>query len=207
MSYFADWDYDTYRPCVLRKDTRIYWGDEHYEQTSGQFVGTFIGENPGGGHASKRNSGWDRLMEGRHHRSIEPGDATLRFVRESWLAAVKQSTRPSPATDDYIEILNCYYFRCPSSGKELANWRSFDGGAVYFQPVHQHARFVVLGWGKSMHNTEECLRLLETVSGQKLIVPSFDGTINVISSVAEISVGFIPLSRQALPSAATDRFF
>src|SRR3954470_16271973 len=115
MSYFATWDYRTYAPNVLRKNTRIYWSDKNHIESQGRCVGTFVGENPGAAHGAGRASGWDRLVE---ENSVRPGDKTLRFIRDVWVAAVNFARR-LPDDDDYVEVLNLYYFRCPKAGQQL----------------------------------------------------------------------------------------
>jgi len=134
MRYYANWDYDTHAPQVLRKDTRIYWSDGDRDEPVGKCIGTFIGENPGGGHSVRQQNGWNGLVE---CSSNKPGDRTLCFLYAAWESAVKISHKKAPDDNDYIEVLNTYYFRCPKSGEALEEWRGKNKiEEIYFQPVH-----------------------------------------------------------------------
>ena len=170
MSFYAEWDYKTYAPNVLRMKTRIYWGDGTFTQEQGKCVGTFIGENPGGAMARQKNSGWDVLVDSRS--SSLDGDRTLRFIYDVWQGALK-ICNIKPATNDYIEILNTYYFRCTTSGEMLPCWKNKcreNGGDIYFQGVNSESRFVLLGWGRDMHESSECKTLLDTIPAEKRII-------------------------------------
>lgn len=204
MNYYANWDYDTYRPHVLRRDTRIYWAAGNQAQASGRCVGTFIGENPGAGRAAGQQTGWDILVEGTSKR---PGDKTLRFLRYAWEAAVNTAGKSLPRDDDYIEVLNTYYFRCPKSGEQLQNWRASGGRAIYFQGVHRDAKFVILGWGKAMNDSDECCDLLATLSGQPVIYSDVYGTVTVLPPPVRYPLPFYPAQPSAIAQRGNNRTF
>jgi hypothetical protein len=204
MAYYANWDYDTYRPHVLRRDTRIYWGAGNQAQASGRCVGTFIGENPGAGHAAGQQTGWGILVEGASKR---PGDQTLRFLRDAWVAAVNTAGKSPPRDDDYIEVLNTYYFRCPESGGQLQNWRALGSRAIYFQSIHRDAKFVILGWGKVMNDSDECRDLLATLSGQPVIVSNVYGTVTVLPPPVRYPLPFYPAQPSAIARWGNSKTF
>ncbi len=204
MNYYANWDYDTYRLHVLRRDTRIYWGAGNQAQTSGRCVGTFIGENPGAGHAAGQQTGWDMLVEGALKR---PGDKTLRFLRDAWEAAVKTASKPLPRDNDYIEVLNMYYFRCPKSGGQLQNWRASGGRAIYFQGICRDTKFVILGWGKGMNDSDEGRDLLATLSGQPVIISDVYGTVTVLHPPIQHPLKDYPAQPSAIARRGNNKTF
>jgi hypothetical protein len=198
MSYFAEWDYVSHSPDVLRKDTRIYWGEQDRAQNSGRCVGTFVGENPGAAHGASKVSRWDKLVE---NESERPGDKTLRFIRDVWMAAVKAAHKSSPNDTDYIEVLNTYYFRFPKTGQQLNDWLSNGGQQIYFQPINPTSKFVLLGWGKEINDSAECATLLATLVSQPVIIAGANGVVTVLPSPVRC-----PLSRYpAQPSGIAQR--
>jgi sarcosine oxidase delta subunit len=204
MSYFANWDYRTYQPQVLRMDTRIYWGGQYRAQNSGRCVGTFVGENPGAAHGASQTSGWDKLVE---NESQRPGDKTLRFIREVWVAAVKAARKSSPHDADFIEVLNTYYFRCPKAGQQLNNWRSNGGCKIYFQQINPTSKFVILGWGKEINNSAECAALLATLGAQPILFGDVKGAVKMLVSPIKSPVDFYPAQPSAIAQRGNNNVF
>lgn len=170
--YWADWDPLTEAPNVIRKDTRIFWKPQA-AGTVGSCVGTFIGENPGGAESVRGSSasGYSPI----HHRG-KAGDGTLRLLLEIWQAAVRTHL-PEPMSDDYIEILNTYYFRNPKSGNSLAAWRQVSP-PPYFQFPSSSARFVLLGWGVQHNNSPEAVSMVAHLRPlPHIIVPDSSGRV------------------------------
>ena len=142
--YWADWDPTTFVPEILRRDTRIYWHPQS-SGTVGKCVGTFVGENPGSAESihGLGFSGYSEIVSG---SPSTPGDPTLQVILEVWQAAVKMHGL-EPAVDDYIEILNTYYFRNSISGAALAAWIAMGGSGIYSPGPSATSAFVLLGWG------------------------------------------------------------
>ena len=175
--YWASWDTLTAAPNIVRKDTRIYWKPQK-SGTVGQCYGTFFGENPGGAQ-SIYGLGFNGYSPIENRR--QSGDPTLRLIFDLWQCAMRLG-RPQPNEDDYIEILNLYYFRNPETGKSLTLWRHAAGSALYQQSPAASSRFVLLGWGVGTTHLPEAqaaVSLLKPMS--KVIIPDSSGKVRAIS--------------------------
>jgi hypothetical protein len=150
MSFYADWDHTSYPGQTLRRDTRIYWTFGPHNPARGRCIGTFIGENLGAGRAVNGLDGWQLLVG----KNGQPGDQTLLSIKAAWATAV-YATSKTPRPDDYIEVLNLYYFRCGSSGVALAAWTAAGGSSIYFPLLRNGTGFVIVGWGKSLNKSPE----------------------------------------------------
>ncbi len=180
-NFWAEWDPNGFAPEILRKDTRIYW-EPQTSGTVGRCVGTFYGENPGGGQSIQGSSfaGYSPISSGGR-----PADPTLRLILQTWQAAYVGSKRKHPAGDDYIEVLNLYYFRNPKSGDAIAAWRRLGGTSIYNPGISSSSKFVLLGWGTRMNATPQAAAAVTSIPGTtKVIIPIANakgGTVTVAS--------------------------
>lgn len=151
--FWADWDPKPYpdpttgKTFRLRRDTRIYWKPQS-SGTVGNCVGTFFGENPGSAQSvhGPTSTGYSPLQDGYK----KPGDLTLRLILEIWQEAFRLG-RVNPASADYVEVLNTYYFSDPISTTALSAWRAIGGAGIYSPVPRSSSRFVLLGWGKDFN--------------------------------------------------------
>lgn len=173
MSFYAFWDHTAYAPQVLRQDTRIYWADGNHCQNGGRCVGTFIGENPGAGRAVNSQNGWGLLIG----KNGAPGDQTLLAIKSAWTDAVRAGGK-TPHADDYIEVLNIYYFRCPTSGVAFSAWTASGAQRLYFPFPRNTSRFAVLGWGKNL-NSSAAASSLVSACACPVIVSDLNGAMRV----------------------------
>jgi len=191
--YWANWNASVCDPYILRRDTRIYWAPQSCG-TVGQCVGTFYGENPGGGESinGQKFSGYSPIVD----NNKQSGDKTLRLILQIW-----QATNQTPNGDDYIEILNLYYFRDASSRTALVPWRSLCGALLYNPNVSLSSDFILLGWGNSMNNQPEALAAIQNIQSHKnIIIPDSSGTIVPYSgSLLNLLISATP-SCPAMPS-------
>lgn len=175
--FWANWDPTSASPHIIRRDTRIFWHPQSHG-TLGQCVGSFMGENPGGAESifGLTYSGYSPLT----HNGA-PGDPTLRFIYGLWKEAVENGL-PLPAGTDFIEVLNTYYFRNPSSGESLASWRAMQGSTLYSPQPSRSSRFVLLGWGVEHTHSPEALACARSLSHcQRVIIPRSSGDVSVVS--------------------------
>lgn len=188
MSFYADWDYKTYAPQVLRKDTRIFWGLGPYPQDSGRCIGTFVGENPGSGSSRYKQEGWNLLVGS----NGKPGDPTLLAIKAAWTEAVRRA-KCFPKPDDYIEVLNLYYFCCSDSGKAYASWQDAHVGKLLNPPaIRPTSRFVILGWGKTMNNSQAATAILKAIFTQPVMLANLQAKVEVLNSPLSRKLPFYP---------------
>jgi hypothetical protein len=173
--YWANWDPTTIPGQVIRRDTRIYWAN-HTTGCSGRCVGTFIGENPGSAES----------IFGLSFHGYSPGSAggsgddTLRLISDAWKLAVSVGTCSLPANDDFIEVLNTYYFCNSASGAAIVAWRAAGGGALYSPAPSRTARFILLGWGVEHTASPEAITCAGLLRGHpRVIVPASSGAVSV----------------------------
>jgi len=178
MSHFwADWDPVTHNPQIIRRDTRIYWSPQS-GMTKGNCVGTFFGENPGSGQASSglRHVGHDAIID----RIRKPGDPTLRLILDIWQLAIRHG-KPTPKDDDFIEVLNTYYFRNGTSGASLIAWRSCGGASIHNPPPSSNSQFAILGWGVGHSLTPEASAAVSLLAAHpRIIIPDSKARITVM---------------------------
>lgn len=174
--YWADWD-TSHLPQVLRRDTRLYWHPQP-AGTTGRCVGTFVGENPGGGQSihGLTYHGRSPLEHGG-----KAGDQTLRLLLEIWQLAVCRYGLALPACDDYIQILNTYYFRSPVSGSALSAWRSSRGASIYCPGPAPSSRFVLLGWGVGHNASAEAGHMVPLLRPcARIVIPDSAGAVRTV---------------------------
>jgi len=152
---------------------------------TGNCVGSFFGENPGSGLAASRllhvN---DPIVDTKKGQ----GDPTLRLILEIWQLSVRSHGKPTPKDDDFIEVLNTYYFRNGKSEKSLAAWRLSGGSAIFFPAPRPSSNFVLLGWGVGHNSTSEACaaaRLLGNYS--HIIIPDSTGAVTVTTGTTVIA--------------------
>ncbi|HEY6154712.1 MAG TPA: hypothetical protein VIW07_13310 [Candidatus Udaeobacter sp.] len=175
--YWADWDPAAYPPNILRRDTRIYW-EPQKSGTVGCCVGTFVGENPGGAQSIFGLSfvGYSPV----EHKS-HSGDPTLRLLFDVWHESARLG-RVQPQPDDYIEVLNTYYFRNPKSGAALNAWLSCSGSTLYFPSPRLSSRFVILGWGVRQNGSSHVAAMVTSLRHcMHVLIPGSDGAVTVAS--------------------------
>jgi len=175
--FWADWDPVSAAPNVIRRDTRIFWSPQ-VRGDIGHCVGTFVGENPGSAlsvHGLKY-TGRSPIQQS----SRRPGDPTLRLLLEAWRHSLVLGGM-TPADTDYLEVLNTYYFRNPSSGAALPAWRSMGGPRIYSPAVSSGSRFAILGWGKShTYNPEAGDAINHLVTLARVIIPDARGVCTAV---------------------------
>ena len=185
--YWADWDPIASPPNILRRDTRIYW-EPQKSGTVGSCVGTFVGENPGG---AQSIYGLCFIGYSPVEHKNRPGDPTLRLLFDVWQESACLG-RVQPQPDDYIEILNTYYFRNPKSGAALGAWLSCSGSKLYFPSPRLSSRFVVLGWGVRQNGSSHVAAMVPNLRCcMYVLIPGSDGTVTVASG-AGLSFPVIP---------------
>ncbi|HKP05438.1 MAG TPA: hypothetical protein VJU77_18965 [Chthoniobacterales bacterium] len=177
--YWADWDLSI-APNIMRRDTRLYWQPQ-ISGTVGKCAGTFIGENPGGAQSvfGLQFSGYSPL----EHQQI-PGDPTLRLLFRVWQEAATLRLI-APAPDDYIEILNTYYFRNPKSAGALTAWRLSGGKNLYFPVPSGSGKFIVLGWGVKHNTSAEAVGFVPHLRCfDRILIPTSTGRVVVLTGAA-----------------------
>ena len=137
----ATFDFSTYTPNALRSDTRIYFGTGG---GGGVCVGTIVMENPGD--APKYIT-----ASGSHFFS----DSTITVLRTltDEIASAAVATGKQVQPDDYIEILNLYYFCNSGSMLGLPVWLAHGCASIAAlnpSPAST-SRFVLVAWGKLPH--------------------------------------------------------
>ena len=138
--------------------------------------------DPGSGSSINKTQGWDELVD----LKGKPGDPTLKFISELWMRAAARSPR-TPHSDDFIEILNTYYFRCSNSAGTSQNtlnaWR--QSSSPYWQTISARSRFIWLGWGAYMHSQPEVIGLCQHIRSLikiPVIVPVSGGGVKIFRS-------------------------
>jgi hypothetical protein len=177
--FWAYWDFDKAAPSIIRKDTRLYWMPQ-ISGTVGRCVGTFWGENPGGAKSlgpPKVSGYWP-----------SKGDRTLNLILDTWKTAFC-SHGTEPHSDDYIEILNLYYFCDGRSGNSLQLWRDAGAAKLYEQAPATTSGFILLGWGaKDKIKSEACraVSLIKMMTYVQVILPTSSGHVKVIANASLI---------------------
>lgn len=172
--YWAEWDPTTVPGQVIRRDTRIYWANQT-TMSAGRCVGTFFGENPG---AAKSIFGLS--YHGHSPSAGLSGDNTLSLISDAWDLAVKLGVCRQPDNDDFIEVLNTYYFRNSASGAALPAWRLAGGSSIYSPAPSRNTRFILLGWGVAHTASPEAIASASLLRGHlRVIVPKSNGNVAV----------------------------
>ena len=211
--YWADWDPSLGAQRIIRKDTRVFWEPQTIG-TVGRCIGSFWGENPDGAESiyTLAFAGYSPIQHG-----CQPGDPTLRLIFDIWQLCVSNGIQ-TPKSDDYIEILNLYYFRNPQSQGALQAWCKSGGMRLYHQLPSPSSQFALLGWGvqasalpqaiaagallKSAHKViiPDSAGNVHTCSGSKLSVPISPGPVQP-SFISRRSKSILPSYRKNVASA------
>jgi hypothetical protein len=96
-------------------------------------------------------------------------------------------TRARRSIDDFIEILNTYYFRNPKTGKALDAWRCAGGANFYFPLPRPTSRFVILGWGIEHNESSEAAVLAARLMNcGHILIPDSSAKVTIKSGAALI---------------------
>jgi hypothetical protein len=198
--YWAVWDDQICPGYLVRRHTRIYWSPQT-GIVPGRCIGTFIGENPGGGRplcSSTLPDAQPIVCKGR------VGDPTLRLLKDVWRAAVHRRRLNPPCSTDYLQILNLYYFASGIANQLFPNWNNAGGSNIYFELPHKSTGFVILGWGQRLNTSQQAQRLLGAIPPKTdVVIPA----LNVLQMPATIAANLVfPLTPYPVqPSAAIQR--